>query len=80
MGYGVDLRSTGRLRLRPFAEGSWIRIASVGGGVFNPNTFYGAGSHWSMTTGIRLGWGMTDHRMGRYEPMAGAMPMQMGTP
>ncbi len=81
-GYGVDLPGTGRLHVRPFAEGSWIRIASVGGGVFNPDTFYGPGSRWSVTTGVRLGWGMADHRMGRYEPMAGpgAMPMQMGAP
>ncbi|HEY6807950.1 MAG TPA: hypothetical protein VI160_04100 [Gemmatimonadales bacterium] len=81
-GYGADVAGGGRLHLRPFVEGSLIRIARVGGGVFNPDTFYGPGTHWSVTTGVRLGWGMMGHRMGRYEPMTGpgAPTMRMGAP
>jgi hypothetical protein len=69
----------GPLRYAPFVEGSWIGIAKVGGGVFEPVTFYGRDHGASVTVGIRLAIGMTMHRMGRYDmsPAEGTAPMTM---
>ena len=66
-GDAFDL-NRGRLRTTPFVEASWIGIARVGGGVFDPATFYGREHGVAMTVGARLAWGMHMPRMGRYEP------------
>ena len=77
LGDALDLR-LGRLRYAPFVEGSWIGIAPVGGGVFDPATFYGRARGAAVTVGIRLATGMGVHRMGRYVPADWAQtPMQM---
>jgi hypothetical protein len=82
-GDALDLR-LGRLRYAPFVEGAWIGIAKVGGGVFDPATFYGRERGASVTLGIRLAIGMSMHRMGRYGPTpagrggAAKMDMPMG--
>ncbi len=67
------------LRCSPFLEVSWIGIARVGGGVFDPAVFYGREHGAALTAGIRLATGMGMHRMGRYTPApAGNMAsMQM---
>jgi hypothetical protein len=66
-GYGVRLGApTGPLELQPFVEASYGRIARVGGGLFDPVAFYGRSSFWSASVGLRAGWGMSGHRMGRY--------------
>jgi len=77
-GDAFELRR-GPLRCAPFVEGSWIGIARVGGGVFDPTTFYGRTHGASLTIGIRLAIGMRMHRMGRYDmaPADGAGPMTM---
>jgi hypothetical protein len=63
------------LRVAPYVEGSWVRIARVGGGVFDPVTFYGRESGYSLNVGIRLSAGIRMHRMGRYSPgVEPAMP------
>jgi hypothetical protein len=54
------------LELQPFAEGSYGRISATGGGVFVPSALYGRDTFWSASLGVRAGWGMTGHRMGRY--------------
>jgi hypothetical protein len=70
---------TALVRCAPFLEASWVRIARVGGGVFDPLAFYGRTSGFSISVGLRLGAGMRVHRMGRYapalEPATTAMPM-----
>jgi len=82
-GDAIELRR-GMLRYAPFLEASWIGIARVGGGVFDPATFYGREHGASITVGIRLAIGMTMHRMGRYDltPAEGntrmTMPMDHG--
>jgi hypothetical protein len=53
-------------RVEPLAELSFGRIESVGEGVFDPASFYGKTSFWSISIGLRLGLGMQMHRMGRY--------------
>lgn len=75
LGYAVDAGRTWRVSWKPFVEGSLIGIQSVGSGLFNPAVFYGTDRHWSVTTGIRLSWGMEDHRMGRYGRSEMTMPM-----
>jgi len=67
VGYGVRVGAqSSPVELRPFAEGSYGRIARVGGGLFDPATFYGRDSFWSVTVGVRAGWGLRGHRMGHY--------------
>jgi hypothetical protein len=45
---------------------SYGRVAKVGGGLFDPESFYGRTSVWSLNLGARLSIGMPMHRMGRY--------------
>ncbi|MGE0353072.1 MAG: hypothetical protein AB7I33_07475 [Gemmatimonadales bacterium] len=67
LGYGYALGPVyGRLRLEPFGEVSRARVEKVGGGLFDPASFYGDTTIWSVTVGLRLDWGMRGHRMGRY--------------
>ncbi len=75
LGYAVDAGRIWRVSWKPFVEGSLIGIQSVGSGLFNPAVFYGTDRHWSVTTGVRLSWGMEDHRMGRYGRSEMTMPM-----
>ena len=77
LGYLLDAGRLWQIDWRPFAEGSLIGVTKVGGGLFDPAVFYGSERHWSLTTGVRLSWGMTSHRMGRYERMT---PMEMSMP
>ena len=65
-GFGRQLEPTPRFTVVPFAEVSYGTIASVGGGLFDPESFYGRSSFWSLSIGARLGLGMALHRMGRY--------------
>jgi hypothetical protein len=57
------------VRCAPFVEGSWVGIARVGGGVFDPAVFYGREAGFSVSVGVRLSAGMRIPRMGRYNPM-----------
>jgi hypothetical protein len=65
-GYGLQLQPWQALTTFPFLEVSYGRIAKVGGGLFDPQSFYGKTSFWSITLGTRLSLGMAMHRMGRY--------------
>lgn len=56
------------LRCSPFLEASWIGIARVGAGVFDPAVWYGRERGAAITVGMRLAAGMGMHRMGRYQP------------
>jgi hypothetical protein len=78
VGDALELRR-GPLRCAPFVEGAWIRIARVGGGVFDPATFYGRTRGASLTIGVRLSAGMRMPRMGRYDmgPVRGHHEMEM---
>lgn len=76
-GDGFDL-TAGPVRFTPFGEVSYIGIAKVGGGVFDPATFYGRERGMAVSIGVRLGSGMEMPRMGRYAPEFGpshGMPM-----
>ncbi|HEY6109275.1 MAG TPA: hypothetical protein VIV56_10290 [Gemmatimonadales bacterium] len=64
-GSALDL-SWRTLRYTPFVEASWIGIARVGGGVFDPRVFFGRTRGVALTLGVRLATGMHMPRMGRY--------------
>jgi hypothetical protein len=64
-GDALDLK-WGRLRTTPFVEASWIGIARGGGGVFDPQVFFGRTRGVALTLGVRLATGMRMPRMGRY--------------
>jgi hypothetical protein len=66
-GYALDLGTeSARWMAQPFAEVSRGSVASVGGGIFDPASFYGRSDFWAVSVGLRLGWGGPMHRMGRY--------------
>jgi hypothetical protein len=75
-GDAVDL-VRGPLRCSPFLEASWIGIARVGGGVFDPAVFYDRTRGVALMVGIRLAAGMRMHRMGRYRPVDDMLSMHM---
>lgn len=77
-GDAADL-SRGPLRCSPFLEASWIGIARVGGGVFDPLVWYGRTHGAALTIGVRLAAGKPMHRMGRYgsEPVGDMSSMPM---
>lgn len=65
-GDAMELRRTRRVRLAPFVEGSYLGIARVGGGVFDPQIQYGRTKGFEVSAGVRLAAGMRMPRMGRY--------------
>ena len=66
-GYGYRMGvPEARFTAMPFLELSYGRMHSVGGGVFDVETFYGKTSFWSISVGLRMDMGMIMHRMGRY--------------
>lgn len=62
----VGLPAWQSARAEPLVEFSFGRIRSTSGGVFDPGSFYGKTSFWSVSAGVRLSLGMRMHRMGRY--------------
>jgi len=66
-GDAMELRRNHRVRLAPFIEGSYLGIARVGGGVFDPRIQYGRTSGYEVRAGVRLATGMPMPRMGRYD-------------
>jgi hypothetical protein len=65
-GYGHLISALRPLMTAPFIELSFGRIGTVGGGLFDIESFYGKSSFWSVSAGLRLTLGMPLHRMGRY--------------
>ena len=67
VGYGFGgLARLRPVRAEPLLELSLGRVRSVGGGLFDPDSFYGKTSFWSVSAGVRLNLGTPIHRMGRY--------------
>jgi hypothetical protein len=64
-GYAFEL-AEGRLELRPFVEGTLGKAMSLDGGVLTPEILYGTDRVRSISGGVRIGWRMAGHRMGRY--------------
>lgn len=59
------------VRLEAVVEGSYAPAASGGGGLFQPQEFYGRKALWSLTVALRISAG-SEHRMGRYGAAADA--------
>nr|MBA2626794.1 hypothetical protein [Gemmatimonadales bacterium] len=68
-GWSMEYTPGSGIRLQPLAEVSWVRVATAPGQAFDPLTFYGRDRFWSVSLGLRLGWGAPMHRMGRYGAM-----------
>jgi hypothetical protein len=69
IGVGRDIfASGGAFRLRPFVEVSYVSVAEVGEGVFDPAAWYGGTDFWGVSLGVTIGLGRTafTHLMGRY--------------
>lgn len=67
VGYSAALDlSGGQLVVSPFLEGTLGQVHNIDGGVFNPLVFYGSTRVRSVSGGLRPGWRMGGHRMGRY--------------
>jgi hypothetical protein len=67
LGYGYEFRlARERLQIHPFIEGTMGRARNVDGGVLTPELLYGTSRVRSLSTGVRLTWQMSGHRMGRY--------------
>jgi hypothetical protein len=66
----------GQFSGRPFAEIAWVSAEpGTPPGVFNAQLRYGASQMWMFSGGIRLAFGMTHGRMGRYGAAMPAMQM-----
>ena len=66
-GYGVELLpAASRFRIAPAIEASFGRSESETPVSFDPAAFYGRDTFWTISLGVRLGWGARLHRMGRY--------------
>ena len=76
---GAQVRAwrRGAVAFSPTAEVAFANVAKVGGGVFDPQVFYGRTSFATLTVGIRADWGMGGHRMGYYRGTPRAEPMTM---
>jgi hypothetical protein len=66
-GDAVTVWPNRRVRLAPYVEGSYLGIARVGGGVFDPQIQYGRTRGYEISAGVRLAAGMRMPRMGRYD-------------
>ncbi|HEX7336343.1 MAG TPA: hypothetical protein VF252_03960 [Gemmatimonadales bacterium] len=67
VGYGFNgLPQQGTLGAVPLLELSFGRVQTVEGGLFDPASFYGKTSFWSVSAGVRLNFGTPMQRMGRY--------------
>lgn len=66
----------GELSVEPALELWFGTVEELTGAVFDPQSFYGTTSLWSITLGAKLAWGTPGHRMGRY----GVLPAGHSTP
>jgi len=72
LGYGAEAGLLdGRLTLQPFIEATFGSARSLDGGVLTPEILYGTSRVRSLSVGLRAGWGMGGHRMGRYGGLLG---------
>jgi hypothetical protein len=74
-GYAAPSLNLDGVTLGPQIEISHGRIAKVGGGLFDVEQLYGKDGFWSVSLGIRLGFGGGVHRMGRYGAASDGAPL-----
>lgn len=81
-GYSVDaLAASAPMSAVPLIEVSFGDVTSLTPVSFNPASIYGGDTFWSMSLGVRVGWGARLHRMGRYGAAgSAAAPLHAGQP
>ena len=63
----VSLEAARTIRLDPFVELARARVSpTLRPSGFDPRSFYGSSSIWSVSTGLKMSFGMSHMRMGRY--------------
>jgi hypothetical protein len=78
---GLDVQllpAVSRFSLAPLLEGTVGHIAKSGEGLFQVADWYSRPEFWTITIGVRAGFGLRGHRMGRYG-LANAMSGHSGT-
>jgi hypothetical protein len=74
-GIAADLLTTSKLTVAPFVEVERARFSpTLKPSGFDPRQFYGAERIWSVSMGLRLAFGMSHMRMGRYGVASPAQP------
>lgn len=67
VGIAIPRTKLGTVSISPFAELSGARpVATIANSVFDPRTFYGPSTRWTLSAGVRLAAGLGHQRMGRY--------------
>lgn len=74
VGYAFDAPVPRRFELTPIVEASIGRIRALTPDSFDPELFYGRDTFWTVSLGVRIGWGARLHRMGRYGAAAAPDP------
>jgi hypothetical protein len=68
-----------KVNLSPFVEVGRAHVTSLDRfSVFDPKSFYGSDVIWSVSAGVRFGFGMMMNRMGRYGAALPKASMDMG--
>jgi hypothetical protein len=70
-GYSAPSLQRHHVFIQPLVEISLGGITRVGGGLFEVRPLYGKETFWSLTLGVRVGFGGGIHRMGRYGAATG---------
>ncbi|HEU4829413.1 MAG TPA: hypothetical protein VFT04_09470 [Gemmatimonadales bacterium] len=66
VGYAFDAPGPKGIEITPMVEATYGRVHSLTPDSFDPELFYGADTFWTVSAGVRIGWGARLHRMGRY--------------
>ncbi len=66
LGYAFDAALRQGIGLVPMIELTLGRVHSLTPASFDPTLFYGRETVWAVSAGVRIGWGVRLHRMGRY--------------
>ena len=66
LGYAFDAPVARGFEVTPILEATMGRIHSLTPDSFDPELFYGRDTFWTVSLGVRVGWGTRLHRMGRY--------------
>lgn len=70
-GYGFRPRGSWPVRFEAIVEGSYLHVARLGAGVFDPASVWGRNDLWMASVALRMQAGARAHRMGRYGVAAG---------
>lgn len=79
VGYGYRVRlGVLDIEAEPLIEASVGRVRETTGSLFEPVSFYGRATFWTLTVAARVARGLAGHRMGRYGVFPRADPAAAG--